>query len=113
MSDDPSVLGNLPRSRPGRRSSKRDGAKAAPKPRATATKPAGAKPKPKRAASAKPRGRAGSAPARARSVAKEPPPTRQPARAADPVSGAIRLAGQVAGAGFKVAGEVLKRLPRP
>jgi hypothetical protein len=27
------------------------------------------------------------------------------------VSGAIRLAGQVAGAGVKVAGEVLKRLP--
>jgi hypothetical protein len=109
MPDDPSVLGSLPRSRPGRRSAKRDGAKAAAK--AGGTKP---KPKPKRAASAKPRGRAGSAPARARSVAKEPPPTRHPASGpSDPVTGAIRLAGQVAGAGFKVAGEVLKRLPRP
>lgn len=117
MSDDPSVLGNLPRSRPGRRSAKRDGAKAAaapkPKPRASAAKAGGAKPKPKRAASASPRGQGRSAPARARSVAKEPPPTRQPAGPSDPVTGAIRLAGQVAGAGFKVAGEMLKRLPRP
>ena len=102
MPDDPSVLGNLPRSRPGRRSTKRDAAKAG-----------GAKPKPKRAASAKPRGQAGSARAQARSAAKQPPPTRQPAGPSDPVTGAIRLAGQVAGAGFKVAGEVLKRLPRP
>lgn len=103
MPDDPSVLGNLPRSRPGRRSAKREGPKAAagstPKPRASAAKSGGAKPKPK--------------PKRAASVVKEPPPTRQPAGPSDPVTGAIRLAGQVAGVGFKVAGEVLKRLPRP
>ena len=109
MSDDPSVLGNLPRSRPGRRSSKRDGAKAA------AAKPGAAKPKPKpkRGASAKPRGQARPARAQARSVAKEPPPTQRPASPGDPMTGAIRLAGQVAGVGFKVAGEILKRVPRP
>ena len=117
MSDDPSVLGNLPRSRPGRRSSKRDGAKAATAKAATA-KAGGAKPKskPKRAGSAKPRGqagRAGSGRAQARSVAKEPPPRQRPASPGDSVTGAIRLAGQVAGAGFKVAGEILKRVPRP
>jgi hypothetical protein len=110
MPDDPSVLGNLPRSRPGRRSAKRDDAKPAAaspaKPRPAATKAGGTRPKPKRTASAKRR-------ARARSVAKEPPPTQRPATPTDPVTGAIRLAGKVAGAGFKVAGEVLKRMPRP
>lgn len=100
MPDDPSVLGNLPRSRPGRRSDKRGGAKAAARPTTTP------KPKPKRSGAAKPR-------AQARSAATQPPPTQSPATPTDPVTGAIRLAGQVAGVGFKVAGEVLKRLPRP
>ena len=110
MPDDPSVLGNLPRSRPGRRSDKRAGAKAAAGSTATprtAAKASASKPKPKRTAASKPRAQA------RRSVATEPPPTQHPASPTDPVSGAIRLAGQVAGAGFKVAGEVLKRLPRP
>lgn len=110
MPDDPSVLGNLPRSRPGRRSAKRDGTKtaaaSASKPRTSAAKAGGARAKPKRTAAAKPR-------TQSRSAATQPPPTQSPATPTDPVTGAIRLAGQVAGVGFKVAGEVLKRLPRP
>jgi hypothetical protein len=107
---DPSVLGNLPRSRPGRRSDKRSsGAKrtASPATRSAASR-ARTKPKPaqaKRTASTK--ARTASKPAAAR-------PSRPAAgrsQPSDPMSGAIRLAGQVAGAGLKVAGEVLKRLP--
>jgi hypothetical protein len=116
MAEDPSVLGNLPRSRPGRRSEKRDGAKkaaatarpaAAKASRSSASKPrAGAAPRGAKAqratAASKPRPRAAGA--------SRPAPQSRPA-SADPVTGAIRLAGQVAGAGLKVAGEVLKRLP--
>jgi hypothetical protein len=101
--DDPSVLGNLPRSRPGRRSDKRAGAKARAKPK----QPAAPAPKPRRPASSKPRTTRA---ATSSQSSRRPPARPQPT---DPVSGAIRLAGQVAGAGMKVAGEVLKRLPRP
>lgn len=99
MPDDPSVLGNLPRSRPGRRSDKRTGAKPAAATKTAASEPARAK------AKAKPAARK---PQAAAPRAERP---RAGGSAADPVTGAIRLAGQVAGAGFKVAGEVLKRFP--
>jgi len=97
MPDDPSVLGNLPRSRPGRRSDKRTGAKPAAK-----GKPA---PKASRTATTK---RAASKP---RAQARPAAAARQSPQSSDPLSGAVRFAGQVAGAGFKVAGEVLKRFP--
>ena len=93
MPDDPSVLGNLPRSRPGRRSDKRAGAKSAAAKRSAASKSPRAKAKP---AARKPRATEGA---------------RASAQSSDPVTGAIRLAGQVAGVGVKVAGEVLKRFP--
>jgi hypothetical protein len=92
MSDDRGVLGNLPRSRPGRRSEKR------------ATKVDGA---------AKPRAR------RPRPAPPKAPPVREDAAGSsgNPVGGLVRTASSLAGGGVRVArgvaGEVLRRLPRP
>ena len=91
MSEEPSVLGNLPRSRPGQRSPRRqrDGsADAGPGDTAAAR----------------------SGPAR-QSRATEPDEA-----SADPISGSLRAAGQVAGAALgaasRAAGGVLGRLPK-
>jgi hypothetical protein len=97
MTDDRGVLGNLPHSRPGRRSEKR-GTKVgdAAKPRATRSKP---RPRPRPAA--------------------EKPPVREEATGSsgNPVGGLVRTASSLAGGGVRVArgvaGEVLRRLPRP
>jgi hypothetical protein len=116
MSDDKGVLGNLPRSRPGRRSDKRAG----DTPETVA--PADAEvPKPPRPAAAKPR-----AAKRARPKAAAPPkskPVPDPsapapeATGADPMTEAARAAAKAVGAGVKIgtglAQEVLRRLPRP
>ena len=122
MTGDDGVLGNLPNSRPGRRSAKRDGpAKEAPK----ATRP----PKPAGSAKAQPGHRRTAAVKGADSgdavrlkhdigakgghdPAKAP---ETPGR--DPVSAAVRTAAGLAVTGVKVAGavtqELVKRLPRP
>jgi hypothetical protein len=109
-SDDPGVLGNLPRSRPGTRSSKRatGGSAGAKKPSAarssaTARKSPGAR-------AAKPRKPTTTSTA-ARDRASTPPPRRQQPQAADPVTQAVRLAGKVAETGVKTAVGILKRLP--
>jgi hypothetical protein len=103
---DPSILGNLPRSRPGTRSQKR----AVEERREEAAKPAPAREPPKRSASR----------ARARRAA-EPagPGPRQPASSerGGVVTDAITTATGVAEAGLRVTAEVaravLRRLPRP
>ena len=108
MSDDEGVLGNLPRSRPGRRSDKRAGGAAkgaapGPKPAADKPKPAAAKPKP---AAAKP---------------KPPPapprPAAEPAPGGHPIGTAIRTVTGLAAGGARAANGlargVLRRLPRP
>jgi len=104
MPDDPGVLGNLPRSRPGRRSDKRAAGKpsggAKPKSGQPAAKPRASAARGKRAATAQ------------RSQRPAPRPQPKGAGGGDPVTGAIRLAGQAASLPFKVAGEVIKRLPR-
>ncbi|MGZ4201298.1 MAG: hypothetical protein ACXVRH_04475 [Thermoleophilaceae bacterium] len=95
------ILGNLPRSRPGVRSDKRDRA-------TTAAKKAPAKPrtatKPRPAAAARPKQPAAPKPA-------------APTRSSDPIEQAVHLVGEVAETGIrtvaKVAGGVLRRLPRP
>jgi hypothetical protein len=110
------ILGNLPRSRPGVRSDKRAGgsrsggaggtAGSPPAPKATpATKPkvkAAARPKAKRPAAAPP---------------PPPPPPPPPEQPADPVGMALKAGETVARTGIKVAGrvagEVMRRLPRP
>jgi hypothetical protein len=141
MTDDPGVMGNLPRSRPGRRSSKRGGATGeSTKPKAaaaskaaggksaagrsTAKKPAAAKP-----AAAKRTRTAGSTTASARGRTSASAGQRKPSPpqgdqgaprqeqvtqgSTDPVTGAVLLAGKVVEGGLKVAGGIIKRLPRP
>jgi hypothetical protein len=104
------VLGNLPRSRPGRRSEKRSAGAKKP----AAAKRSSAKPK----APAKPKAAAKPRPAakpRARPSTPKPPPA--PAHGGNPVEDAVRAAAKVAETGLRVAGdvtrEVLRRLPRP
>jgi hypothetical protein len=88
MDEDNGVLGNLPRSRPGTRSQKRD----APAPAARSQPPRQARSRPK------------------------PPPAPAP-QAGDPVGDAVRGAARAAGAGLKLANgvtrEFLRRLPKP
>jgi hypothetical protein len=110
------ILGNLPRSRPGVRSEKRAGGPAAPKRSAAKPQPAAAA-KPKPAAS---RAKPAAAKARAASAKPPPPPPRPkapPPKEPDTVERAVRLVGDVAETGIKVAakvaGGVLRRLPRP
>jgi hypothetical protein len=113
--DEQSVLGNLPRARPGQRSSKRGGgastkrAAAASGSPATRAKAARAKTtarrKPAAKRAAEPKVAATSAP---------PKTTIEPERdsgGTDPVTGAVQLAGKVAGLGLKTAGALLRRLP--
>ncbi len=96
MTDDRGVLGNLPNSRPGRRSEKR------------ATKVGGA-------ATARPRAKPRPRPR----PAAEKAPVREEATGSsgNPVGDLVRTASSVAGGGVRaargVAGEVLRRLPRP
>ncbi len=126
--EEPGLLGNLPRSRPGTRSDKRadgSGSKPAPK-RSQAAKPgvkdtaakakkAPAKPRKASAASKK-------APAAKRAAATERPaardrPTPVASKSVPPSPSPLESAVKVAGAGLRVAEGVtrgvLKRLPRP
>jgi hypothetical protein len=130
-SDEQGVLGNLPRSRPGRRSARRGGdsetaAKTAAGAKATpsAAKASAVKASPStraKAARAKTKAKA-KAPARAAPKPKQarpkqaPTPVPPPAApeshgGTDPLTGAVRLAGKVAEVGLKTAGSLLKRLP--
>ena len=99
MSDDPGLLGNLPRSRPGTRSDKRASS--------SAPKPAAATPKPQPTAKPRPG-------AKVSNPRPRPAPEPQPG---DPVSEALKAAARIAGAGARTANgvtrEILRRLPRP
>jgi hypothetical protein len=107
-SDDTSVLGTLPATRPPRLGAPRNGA--APKRRAAKKKPA-AKRKPAAV-------RAASPPLEQHRVTAAPPPRRIGAPSGtELVTTSIRAAGELAQIGFTVGGQVLKRaldrLPRP
>ena len=137
MSDDKGVLGNLPRSRPGRRSDKRPGdatetgttAKAG-RPADAAEKaavrveraetPAAKAPRPKAAPKPRPAKRARPAtppPAKTKPVPDPGAPEPSAAAEGDPVTDAARAAAKAVGAGVKIgtglAQEILRRLPRP
>jgi hypothetical protein len=149
-SDEPGVLGNLPRSRPGQRSDKRGGggraaatgtsggaagaagkASAGGSARTPATSSSG-RAKPTRGTASKGKSTArgtratkaskSAAARRARPAPKPETPRRpepeaprspEPAtrRSTDPLTGAVRLAGKVAEAGLRTAGDLLRRLP--
>jgi hypothetical protein len=124
MDEEGGVLGNLPRSRPGRRSEKRDstrpgeGAAGAGKASARAAK-AGPRPAKTSARAAETAERRSAKAARpSGQAARRPEPPQRPADGGpDPVGDAVRMAAGVAGLGLKVANgvtrEVLRRLPRP
>jgi hypothetical protein len=101
------VLGNLPRSRPGKRSEKRASSQKGP---AAAAKRA--------AQGAEQRGGAAARPGRgAPKRGPAPPPEPGEPAALDPVRDAAKLAVRTAGAGLKIAEtvsrELLRRIPRP
>ena len=104
--EDGGVLGNLPHTRPGRRSEKRAAGRPAETAGAAARKAeaGGAK------AAATPR------PRRARSSAAAPEPADE-SGTGGPLEDLMHGAGKVAGAGVRVAGglakDLLRRLPRP
>ena len=125
MDDEGGVLGNLPRSRPGKRSEKRSapgseaparageggGATRAAKTTARAAETA----ERRSAKAARASGQASGRPEPPRDRPSEP--ERPSEGGPDPVGDAVRLAAGVAGLGFKLANgvtrEVLRRLPRP
>jgi hypothetical protein len=111
MDDEGGVLGNLPRSRPGTRSQKRDAASAAQPSARTAQATARA------AETSERRSAKASRPTRQASKRPEQPPPRPAEGGPDPVGDAVRLAAGIAGTGLRVANgltrEVIRRLPRP
>jgi hypothetical protein len=128
MTDDEGVLGNLPRSRPGKRSEKRDlagrPARTASKAAAQAEEGGKAAAKAPRASQPRTRGKAGAgARAKAGAAPRPEPDARQPAdpprpqQSGDAGGGIVRTAATVATTGVRVAGavtrEILRRLPRP
>ena len=129
MTDDPGVMGNLPRSRPGRRSEKRAAEVKPPKraaARKTSAKPSAAaakktSAKPARARSTGSRAKASGSRAKA-SAARAP--ERAPRTAVteerveerqgqDPITAALRAGMAVGDAGVKVLAKIVQRLPRP
>jgi hypothetical protein len=110
-SDQPGVLGNLPRSRPGQRSQKRGGAQRAVA--ATGSKPA-ARSAPAVKQKATTARRKAAASTRKPTAATKRPERRSPEPASkppDPITFAFRTAGKVAEVGLKTAGGLLRRLP--
>jgi sRNA-binding protein len=111
MDDEGGVLGNLPRSRPGTRSQKRDAARTAETAARTAETAARA------AETAERRSAKAARPADQSARRPQAPPKRPADGGPDPVGGAVRLAAGIAGTGLRVANgvtrEVLRRLPRP
>ena len=107
------VLSSLPRSRPERRSAKRDGAKAKPTRRAAKPKPQAAKPKAKVAGATRP----SAATRRAREESVKPPPVAPAAPDRDVVGTALEAAGELARIGLTVGTQIVReatrRIPRP
>ena len=136
VTDDPGVMGNLPRSRPGRRSAKR-AAEVKPPKRAGAKKPSATKATARTtskarpaAAKAKPRtqgtgaarkGRPAAKPRAARPAAREERAPRtavtdervEERQGQDPLTAALRAGMAVGDAGVKVLAKIVQRLPRP
>jgi hypothetical protein len=112
--DDPGVLGNLPRSRPGRRSEKRSsGAGARKQPAAGATSKRGSTQA--RASATAQRSKPSAATRKATTPRSTTPPRpttppRDTGGGGDPLSQAVRLGGKVAETGVKTAVGILKRL---
>jgi hypothetical protein len=110
--DEPGVLGNLPRSRPGQRSAKRAGGSAAKRkataPKSQRTARTARKPAASRRTAA---GTGAASTPRSRPQAPPRAPSRQ--QGGDPLGQAVQLAGKVASVGLRTAAGIVRRLPRP
>jgi hypothetical protein len=128
MADDEGVLGNLPKSRPGRRSAKRDTAagrpsKAAAKAAAKAEAAGGPAAKPPRTAKGPRAARTTAAKGgsgdrvEVRAAYRPEVQPQSPEPSGDPLNAVVRTAASAAATGVRVAGaltqELLRRLPRP
>jgi hypothetical protein len=128
VTDDPGVMGNLPRSRPGRRSDKRaaaggpagsgggDGARSKGGAGSSAKRASGPRSSPKRAGAAGSARRSTAGAGSARTAAGGAPrsgATAGRSQGPDPIGGAVRVAAKVAGTGIGIATGTLRRLPRP
>jgi hypothetical protein len=110
--DEPGVLGNLPRSRPGQRSAKRASGSAAKRkataPKSQRTTRTARKPAASRRTAAGTR----SAPT-PRSRPQAPPRAASRPQGGDPLGQAVQLAGKVASVGLRTAAGIVRRLPMP
>jgi hypothetical protein len=119
MADDEGVLGNLPHSRPGKRSEKRDsgGRPSNTASRAAAKAEAGGEPAAKAPRASKPQRAATGARAKGGPERLQPADPPHPQPSGDAVTSVVRTAATVAATGVRVAGavtqEILRRLPRP
>jgi hypothetical protein len=109
VSDDPGVMGNLPRSRPGRRSEKRAGGAKGPA-KSTTSKSSGPKATSKRSAAKAPRARPSAERAPRTSVREERVEAPQ---GHDPITAALRVGMTIGDAGLKAVAKLVERLPRP
>ena len=132
VTDDPGVMGNLPRSRPGRRSEKRasevkpassraqgsgTGAKSsAPRAKGTGTR---SKASGTRAKASGTRAKASGTRAKASTTGATSPPTAardertEAPKGQDPITATLRLGMAVGDAGVKTLAKIVQRLPRP
>jgi len=104
MSDEPDVMSNLPRSRPGRRSDKRTGSRPA-KGRSSRARVDGSAPGPKKTGARSEASR----PASSARAGTGPPQ----AGLGDPLSDAVRIATRIAGTSLGIAAGIVRRIPRP
>jgi hypothetical protein len=109
--DDPGVLGNLPRSRPGRRSDKRTSGSSTTRSSSNRAKAASTAQRAKRSTAA--RKSTTKRPARPAPQAQPPRTTARSSagQSSDPLTQAVRLAGKVAETGVKTAVGIIRRLP--
>jgi hypothetical protein len=107
MTDEPDVMSNLPRSRPGRRSEKRTGSRSG-KGGSKRTRVDGSG-----AGTGKPAARAQASRRQAvRSAAAGSSPP-EAGRGNDPLADAVRIATRIAGTSLGLAAGIVRRLPRP
>jgi hypothetical protein len=114
VADDPGVMGNLPRSRPGRRSEKRAGAGGAKRSKTAASANTRSKATTSRSKATTSRAKASTPKKKTtapRTAVREERVEEQQGQ--DPITVALRAGMAVGDAGVKVLSKIVQRLPRP